>query len=123
MGRHAIREPTATPRRQLCAVLPEQLVIRFNEEAPHGERDALLEHVIRSFLRERDPDLKAVNDKQVESEIKNVHISATEREALSVAREHARAILEIAEAVARARKGPKAAKTSANSHATKKRSA
>jgi len=107
MGRNAKTEKTGRKLRQLNASLPEQLVIRFNEHAPRGKRDAVLHDILESFLQRVDPDLKPATEKQVEREIERVRVGGSERHALALTREHAQAILEITAVVTR--KGPKAA--------------
>jgi metal-responsive CopG/Arc/MetJ family transcriptional regulator len=110
MGRRAIRGKTGTNRRQLCAVLPEQLVIKFNSAAAHGKRDELVKDALEAFLEKRTKYVAAPSTRVERRQFDRIHEISTERDAVALAKYHANAILEIAAVVAKVRKGPKSAR-------------
>jgi hypothetical protein len=92
---------------QLQAWVPEQLLLRFNEQAPHGKRNAHVKAALERYLAERKRRLRPVA--AATAAITQIDEISDEREAIELMRSHAAAILQIASRVAELRKGPKAA--------------
>jgi len=89
---------------QLQAWVPEQLLLRFNEEAPHGKRNELVEAALERFLATRDSRVRP----RLPTDVDQIDQIVDERQAIEVMRYHAAEILKIAAHVASLRKGPKA---------------
>jgi hypothetical protein len=89
---------------QLQAWIPEQLLLRFNEQAPHGQRNELVEAALERFLATRNSRVRP----RLPTEIELIDEIVDERQAIELMRYHAAEILRIAAHVANLRKGPKA---------------
>jgi hypothetical protein len=90
---------------QLQAWVPEQLLLRFNEQAPHGKRNELVKDALERFLAARKSRLRPYRP----ADVTRIDEISDERQAIELMRYHAAEILQIASRVAELRKGPKAA--------------
>jgi hypothetical protein len=126
MGRYALNEKTGRAlkgqgRKQLNALLPEQLVLDFNEVAKEHGRDTLLKNVMLSYLQKVAPESESVRAHQEQEDSAAVkklmdgrkavklNRAIEEREALRLSRQYAEAIIEVTLDVGVGRKDPKRA--------------
>jgi metal-responsive CopG/Arc/MetJ family transcriptional regulator len=107
MTRRPDTTPTGKDRRQLYAMLPEQLVIEFNQfciDRDIERRDDLLEHLLRRFLGgPRKPPRRARNSAERAAMDRASLLTGvrSEVDALAEARRHAEAILDVTALVGR----------------------